>query len=257
VRRVECIRGECAVDVEVFPAFNYAQDSHTTKIVDVKDSRNGECGQTVQFRSKSLSLQLCATIDCGEFSAAHCPELKWQKFTPSNTTLGEGIRTQVTLKEGQGVSFVLRDLEDDQEEHITTTSIDTVQKDTSKFWYSFINQSKYKGRWREVVNRSLMILKLLVYEPTGAIVAAPTFSLPEDFGGGRNWDYRFSWVGKAVRSAHSSRATNITALFRFATALSQSISSYVWASRKRLRPTCPSSPIVLSTHAIQRPELYL
>jgi GH15 family glucan-1,4-alpha-glucosidase len=57
-----------------------------------------------------------------------------------------------------------------------------------------IVHSKYKGRWREQVSRSLMILKMLTYEPTGAIIAAPTFSLPEDFGGSRNWDYRFSWV---------------------------------------------------------------
>lgn len=194
VRRVECIRGQCEVDVEVFPAFNYAQDEHTTEIVNVEDSKNGECSETVEFKSKSLSLQLCATVDCGEFGASDCPELKWTVFKPEGATLGEGVRTQVILKEGQGVSFILRDLEDEHEEHITTSVIETVQKNTSTFWYNWINQSKYKGRWREVVNRSLMILKLLVYEPTGAIVAAPTFSLPEDFGGGRNWDYRFSWV---------------------------------------------------------------
>jgi GH15 family glucan-1,4-alpha-glucosidase len=62
------------------------------------------------------------------------------------------------------------------------------------FWLQWISQSTYKGRWREAVSRSLLILKLLTYEPTGAIVAAPTFSLPEDFGGGRNWDYRYCWV---------------------------------------------------------------
>jgi len=200
VRRVECIRGECEVDVEVFPAFNYAQDEHMTEIVNVKDSKNGECGETVEFKSKSLSLQLCATVDCGELGASECPEVKWEIFRPEGATLGDGVRAQVILKEGQGVSFVLRDLEEKHEEHITTTSIETVQKNTSTFWYNWINQSKYKGRWREVVNRSLMILKLLVYEPTGAIVAAPTFSLPEDFGGGRNWDYRFSWVRHFIPS---------------------------------------------------------
>lgn len=194
VRRVECVRGECEVDVEVFPAFNYAQDEHSTEIVQVKDSRNGECGQAVRFKSKSLSLLLSATIDAGELGVEDAPASKWETYTPENTTLGEGVRTRVILKEGQRVSFVLRDLEDDQEEHITTSSIDQAQEDTTKYWYNFINQSKYKGRWREVVNRSLMILKLLVYEPTGAIVAAPTFSLPEDFGGSRNWDYRFTWV---------------------------------------------------------------
>ena len=111
--------------------------------------------------------------------------------------MGEGIATTFHLKEGQAVSFVLRDHTADGEtdhEHITTALLDQIQFDTQNFWFNWISKSKYKGRWREVVSRSLMILKLLTYEPTGAIIAAPTFSLPEDFGGVRNWDYRYSWV---------------------------------------------------------------
>lgn len=80
---------------------------------------------------------------------------------------------------------------------MTTALIDQIQKDTQSFWFNWISKSRYKGRWREIVARSLMILKLLTYEPTGAIIAAPTFSLPEDIGGVRNWDYRFSWVRDA------------------------------------------------------------
>lgn len=62
------------------------------------------------------------------------------------------------------------------------------------FWRNWIDRLTYHGRYRSVVERSLLTLKLLIYEPTGAIVAAPTMSLPEWPGGRRNWDYRYSWV---------------------------------------------------------------
>ncbi|KAK7459125.1 glycosyl hydrolase family 15 [Colletotrichum acutatum] len=109
--------------------------------------------------------------------------------------LGEGVVAHLEITEGQAVSFVLRnDKPDHVTENVTTAVLDGQQHDTQSFWYNWISKSKYKGRWREVVNRSLMLLKMLTYEPTGAIVAAPTFSIPEDIGGVRNWDYRFCWV---------------------------------------------------------------
>ncbi|KAG9522853.1 glycoside hydrolase family 15 protein, partial [Aureobasidium melanogenum] len=188
VRRVECIRGATDVNVEVFPAFNYAQDSHTTEIVKAED----EAQRVVHFRSEKLSLELVATIDCGDDSP--CPELSFSKKHIEGCSLGEGVTATISLQEGQSISFVLRDLEEKNKESISTALLDQVQQDTSTYWFNWISKSKYKGRWREVVSRSLMILKMLTFEPTGAIVAAPTFSLPEDFGGGRNWDYRFSWV---------------------------------------------------------------
>ncbi|KAG8966390.1 hypothetical protein FRC03_012093 [Tulasnella sp. 419] len=66
--------------------------------------------------------------------------------------------------------------------------------DTNKYWINWIGKSTYNGRWREAVHRSALALKLLIFEPTGAIVASPTFSLPEYIGGTRNWDYRASWI---------------------------------------------------------------
>ncbi|KAF9522293.1 glycoside hydrolase family 15 protein [Crepidotus variabilis] len=65
---------------------------------------------------------------------------------------------------------------------------------TNRYWYEWVSQNTYKGSWKEAVLRSALALKLLIYEPTGAVVASPTFSLPEYIGGTRNWDYRASWI---------------------------------------------------------------
>lgn len=69
-----------------------------------------------------------------------------------------------------------------------------MKQSTNDFWNNWIRKSTYQGLWREAVHRSALALKLLIFEPTGAIVASPTFSLPEMIGGTRNWDYRASWI---------------------------------------------------------------
>ena len=71
-------------------------------------------------------------------------------------------------------------------------------KATTNFWRRWIGGTTYTGRWRDEVNRSALVLKLLVSEPHGSLVAAPTFSLPEHVGGVRNWDYRYTWVRDAA-----------------------------------------------------------
>ena len=81
--------------------------------------------------------------------------------------------------------------------------LDRLANDTGAFWRSWLSRSTYTGRWREIVTRSAMTLKLLTYNPTGAPVAAATFGLPEQAGGERNWDYRYTWIRDASLSIHA------------------------------------------------------
>lgn len=208
VRRVECIRGEFDLgknqlvpilehfltlnfpDVEVFPAFDYARAEHTTEVLMPNHPPGSTQSKTVSFSSGALNLQLDVTIDRGEEDAISCPCVDFRKEKREGM-LGEGVVAHIHLVEGQAISFILRDdIPNHVTQEISTETVDQQQHDTQSYWINWISHSKYKGRWREVVNRSLMILKLLTYEPTGAIVAAPTFSIPEHIGGGRQVDYQ-------------------------------------------------------------------
>jgi GH15 family glucan-1,4-alpha-glucosidase len=75
--------------------------------------------------------------------------------------------------------------------------------DTVRFWRGWLGRSTYNGRWREQVTRSAMTLKLMTYAPSGALVAAPTAALPEQVGGERNWDYRYTWIRDASFSVYA------------------------------------------------------
>ncbi|KAI0120255.1 glycoside hydrolase family 15 protein [Hypoxylon sp. NC0597] len=189
-----CQPTDMSKDVNVFPAFDYARESHTTTILQNIGETDSPQSKTVTFHSKSLKLQLDVTIDCGGGEADTCPNLIFKKVQKDGMK-GEGVVAHFTLQEGQAVSFVIReDIPNHVTQNITSEILDSRQHDTQSYWFNWLSKSSYKGGWREVVMRSLMILKMLTYEPTGAIVAAPTFSIPEAVGGVRNWDYRFSWV---------------------------------------------------------------
>lgn len=115
----------------------------------------------------------------------------------------EGVVTaDLDLADGETATFVLEVLHDTSSP-AAEQDPDALLAGTTTFWREWLARSTYTGRWREQVERSAITLKLLTHEPTGAIVAAPTASLPEDPGGGRNWDYRYVWMRDAAFSLYA------------------------------------------------------
>ena len=114
----------------------------------------------------------------------------------SNTALsqaGGGVAAEFTLSQGQTATFVLAygaGRSGTLESYRTGARLDQ----TKRYWLALVAAMGYEGLWREQVVRSFLVLHLMMYRRTGAIVAAPTTSLPETLGGSRNWDYRFSWL---------------------------------------------------------------
>jgi GH15 family glucan-1,4-alpha-glucosidase len=100
------------------------------------------------------------------------------------------------FRAGESSAFVLEDARVDSPSRSPDYVSDSF-KQTMNFWQRWIGRCQYRGRWREMVNRSALTLKLLTSNPHGSIVAAPTFGLPEEVGGARNWDYRYTWIRDA------------------------------------------------------------
>ncbi len=170
VRRVEAVRGTIRFRAVCEPAFDYARADHGTEIVD---------GGAV-FQGPGLALGLAADRELRRTD--------------------RGVESEFTLEEGEQTVFVLRGAEADRGcgPCLTPMAAESAFTETVAYWRRWLAGCTYRGRWREVVNRSALVLKLLTYGPTGAIIAAPTTSLPETVGGGRNWDYRYAWLRDAA-----------------------------------------------------------
>ena len=169
VRWVQVVRGSMEFCLECRPAFNYGRDPHTAHVV-----AGGAC-----FESPGLSMGLGTR----------------EKLRVD----GSRVVSQFTLQEGQTASFAFGEVKNRDCGILLggSEARDLIDK-TELFWRQWLSQCTYRGRWREMVRRSALTLKLLTFEPTGAIVAAPTCSLPEGIGGERNWDYRYTWIRDAA-----------------------------------------------------------
>ena len=170
IRRVKVVRGEMSFRMECFPAFDYAREKHETRI-----AAGGAC-----FYSSQLGLGLATRVPLEQ--------------------RGSGAVAEFTLQEEQAAVFVLQELEAGAGCGVSLSEQETEEllRQTVEYWRRWLSKCTYTGRWRERVYRSALALKLLTFEPTGAIVAAPTCSLPESLGGERNWDYRYTWIRDAA-----------------------------------------------------------
>jgi GH15 family glucan-1,4-alpha-glucosidase len=164
IRHVVAVRGQMRFVVDLAPRFDYGRARHEVELT----------SHGALFRSRELELSL--STPC-----------------PLEIVDGCDVRAQIALQAGQTVTFALDRLEHGQKPFNYSDADIAAEFDaTVAFWRGWLRRSTYSGRWREMVHRSALTLKLLTYAPTGAIVAAPTTSLPEHLGGERNWDYRYT-----------------------------------------------------------------
>ncbi len=170
IRTVAVIRGEVEFNVRCQPRFNYAMSGHTVN---------------VQDRYAILSP---ASDTCPPLSLYSTVALRQQS---------QDVTAEFRLRAGEKATFIFGGVRA-QGGPPEMEFIERRFQETARFWRGWIAKSKYKGRWREMVNRSALMLKLLTSREHGSLIAAATFSLPEQIGGVRNWDYRFTWLRDAT-----------------------------------------------------------
>jgi GH15 family glucan-1,4-alpha-glucosidase len=170
IRTVSVIRGKLEFKMQCQPRPNYARCGHTVKIED----------------------------GCAIFSpeSDSCPALALYSTIPLRSE-SQDATCEFCLRAGERATFVFGGIRPKGQQ----PEMEFVEQrfhETARFWKGWIARSKYRGRWREMVNRSALMLKLLISREHGSLIAAPTFSLPEEIGGVRNWDYRFTWLRDAA-----------------------------------------------------------
>jgi GH15 family glucan-1,4-alpha-glucosidase len=173
VRAIIGIRGEIELEARIEPRFDYGRRTHTTHVD----------GARARFESDGLTLRLASSWPL----AGH----------------EDDVSARFVVQAGDRGGFVLTSGAEEDEVVLGSGVVQAHYDETAAFWRRWIERSRYRGRWRESVERSAITLKLMTYAPTGAIVAAPTAGLPEQVGGERNWDYRFTWVRDASFSMYS------------------------------------------------------
>lgn len=171
VRRAKVVRGDISFRMELSPRFDYGRASHHIE-------RQNDGALMISDGPDKTALRLRTSL-------------------PLRIENGI-ISSEFRLRSGETAAFVLEEASTSgQTRSDAADYISASFKETLNFWQAWAGRSKYRGRWREMVNRSAMTLKLLTSARHGSLVAAPTFGLPEEPGGSRNWDYRYTWIRDA------------------------------------------------------------
>ncbi len=171
VRRVDVVRGTVDFRMVCRPGFDYARESHRVTLDDPGLARFTAEGGRVTELSSCLPMELDGPAATARFELT-AGETAWFVLHPGGAA-GNWSDAAVTRS----------------------------MTETRDFWRGWLSSSHYDGRWREMVQRSAITLKLCTYAPTGAMVAAPSCGLPEAIGGGRNWDYRYAWLRDSAFTA--------------------------------------------------------
>jgi GH15 family glucan-1,4-alpha-glucosidase len=183
VRNIQVVRGSMRFVIDLQPRFNYGRTPHKLDVTD----------QGAIFNAGGMKM------------AVH-------GIAPPNTSIRDlqldvqqadnGLRWKRTLREGE-IGGVMLEWMGESPRLMSPEEAQKLADETARYWKYWVSRSTYRGRWREMVARSAMTLKLMTYAPSGALVAAPTTGLPEQEGGERNWDYRYTWVRDASFSVYA------------------------------------------------------
>jgi pentatricopeptide repeat protein len=182
VRMVRCVRGQMTFEVQMAPRFDYVRATYQKKLTE----------HGAVFTSADESVTVHVVREPGDEHLAR----------PQVDAKGD-VHAQVTLRAGQVRGLVLETGQAGPPREIRAAEIEQLFAETADYWRAWLAKSTYAGRWRETLTRSAITLKLMTYAPTGGLVAAPTAGLPEQVGGERNWDYRYTWIRDASFSVYA------------------------------------------------------
>jgi len=183
VRYLRVARGTMTFQVEVQPRFDYGRAKHTVEV-----TKAGAVFRTAGGMELTLHASGRQTAADGGGQVER---------------VGDGLKATIAMREGESGRGVILESMGGQPRSMEPAKLQQLADDTAKYWKAWLNRSTYTGRWREMVTRSAMTLKLMTYNPTGAPVAAATLGLPEQAGGERNWDYRFTWIRDGSLTMHA------------------------------------------------------